>query len=167
MLLAGTSYDNRQIDFARKPRAMIRYSLRCENTHEFESWFQSASAYDSLRGAGQITCPLCGNGTVEKLLMAPAVRPARSAAGADAPPRHNLAEANSEIEQAMAALKAQIEANSEYVGVNFVTEARKMHSGEAPERAIYGEAKPDEARKLIEEGVPVAPLPFLPKRKAN
>jgi hypothetical protein len=67
----------------------------------------------------------------------------------------------------MAALKAQIEANSEYVGVNFVAEARKMHAGSAPERSIYGEAKPEEARKLIEEGVPVAPLPFLPKRKTN
>ena len=146
---------------------MIRYSLRCENTHEFESWFQSASAYDSLQDAGQISCPVCGNGAVEKLLMAPNVRPARSAAAEAPPARPNLAEPNSEIEQAMAALKAQIEANSEYVGVNFVAEARKMHAGSAPERSIYGEAKPEEARKLIEDGVPVAPLPFLPKRKAN
>lgn len=146
---------------------MIRYTLKCADAHEFESWFQSASAYDALQAAAQVTCPVCDSAKVEKLLMAPAVRPARATATEAQTPRPNLAEPSSEIEQAMAALKAQIEANSEYVGVNFVTEARKMHSGEAPERAIYGEAKPDEARKLIEEGVPVAPLPFLPKRKAN
>ena len=67
----------------------------------------------------------------------------------------------------MARMRAEIEAKSEYVGVNFVTEARAMHAGTTPERAIYGEAKPEEARKLLEEGVPVMPLPFLPSRKAN
>ena len=64
-------------------------------------------------------------------------------------------------------MRRQVEANSEYVGVNFVTEARAIHDGEAPERAIYGEARPEEARKLMEDGIPVAPLPFLPRRKAN
>jgi hypothetical protein len=51
--------------------------------------------------------------------------------------------------------------------MNFATEARRIHAGDAPERAIHGEAKPDEARQLIEEGLPVAPLPFLPARKVN
>jgi hypothetical protein len=146
---------------------MIRYTLKCADEHEFESWFQSASAYDALQATSQVTCPVCTSSKVEKLLMAPAVRPARAAESAAAVPRPNLAEPSTEIEQAIAAFKAQIEAKSEYVGVNFVTEARKMHLGEAPERSIYGEAKPDEARKLIEDGVPVAPLPFLPKRNAN
>ncbi len=146
---------------------MIRYTLKCAEEHEFESWFQSASAYDALQGAGQVTCPVCSTPRVEKLLMAPAVRPARMAAGDPPPSRPNLAQPATDLEQAMATLKEQIEANSEYVGVNFVAEARKMHSGESPERSIYGEAKLDEARRLIEDGVPVAPLPFLPKRKAN
>ncbi|HSF62903.1 MAG TPA: DUF1178 family protein, partial [Paracoccaceae bacterium] len=64
-------------------------------------------------------------------------------------------------------LRREVEANSEYVGVEFATEARRIHAGTAPERAIYGEARPEEARKLIEDGVPVAPLPFLPARKVN
>jgi hypothetical protein len=71
------------------------------------------------------------------------------------------------LEVKLAALRREIEANSDYVGMNFVTEARRIHSGEAPERAIHGEAKPDEARQLIEDGLPVAPLPFLPARKVN
>ncbi|MEF3047240.1 DUF1178 family protein [Pseudotabrizicola sp. L79] len=142
---------------------MIKYALKCAKAHEFESWFQSAAAYEALQVGGHVTCPVCGDSGVEKLLMAPSVRPARKA-GAE---KASLQAPASEVEQAMAALRAQIEANSEYVGVNFVTEARKMHAGDAPERAIYGEAKPEEAKKLIEDGVPVAPLPFLPKRKAN
>ncbi len=67
----------------------------------------------------------------------------------------------------MAALRAKIEASSEYVGLNFAAEARAIHDGDAPERAIYGEAKPDEAKRLIEDGIPVAPLPFIPVRKTN
>ena len=142
---------------------MIRYSLKCAQAHEFESWFQSAQAYESLLSAGHVTCAVCGSADVEKLLMAPAVRPARRAAGA--PPA--LSQPVSEKEQALAALRAQVEAHSEYVGMNFASEARAMHDGNTPERAIYGEARPEEARKLIEDGVPVAPLPFLPRRKAN
>jgi hypothetical protein len=67
----------------------------------------------------------------------------------------------------MAALRRHIESTSDYVGLNFAAEARRMHAGDAPERPIYGETRGDEARKLIEEGVPVAPLPFLPTRKTN
>jgi hypothetical protein len=72
-----------------------------------------------------------------------------------------------QIEQAVAKLRAEVEANSDYVGVEFAAEARKIHEGEAPARAIYGEAKLDEAKALIEDGVPVLPLPFTPKRKMN
>jgi hypothetical protein len=80
---------------------------------------------------------------------------------------HSLRDPQSEIEAAIAALRRQIEENSEYVGLNFAAEARQMHEGDSPVRAIHGEARPDEARKLIEDGVPVAPLPFLPTRKVN
>jgi hypothetical protein len=142
---------------------MIRYALKCAKAHEFESWFQSAGAYDALRGAGHVACPLCGDTAVEKLLMAPSVRPARKAEGA----KPSLQTPASEMEAALAAMRAEIEKNSDYVGMNFVAEARKMHAGEAPERAIHGEARLEEAKKLIEEGIPVAPLPFLPKRQAN
>jgi hypothetical protein len=147
---------------------MIRYSLKCEAGHGFDSWFQNAEAFSALRAAGQLSCPVCGTVRVEKALMAPAVRPARSAAaGPEAEAAPSLRDPQSELEAAIAALRRQIEANSDYVGMNFVTEARRMHLGEVPERAIHGEARPEEARKLIEEGVPVAPLPFLPSRKVN
>ncbi|PLL11064.1 DUF1178 domain-containing protein [Tabrizicola sp. TH137] len=139
---------------------MIRFSLKCDQDHGFESWFPSGAAYESLKAAGHVSCPVCGSVVVEKALMAPAVRPAREEAGP-------LRGAETPMEQAIAALKKQVEENSEYVGMNFVAEARRIHQGEAPERSIHGEARPEEAKKLIEEGVPVAPLPFLPARKVQ
>ena len=81
--------------------------------------------------------------------------------------RPRLGTPQSELEAALAALRRQVEENSEYVGMNFATEARAIHEGASPERAIYGEAKPEEAKRLIEDGIPVAPLPFRPARKSN
>ncbi len=73
----------------------------------------------------------------------------------------------SEAETALTKMRKDVEDNSDYVGLSFADEARKMHDGDAPERAIYGEAKLDDAKKLIEDGVPVVPFPFMPKRKTN
>jgi hypothetical protein len=137
---------------------MIRYALRCDSDHGFDSWFGSAEAYDRLRAAGHLACPDCGSTSVDKALMSPNVTPSRQKAlSAPQDPR----------EAALAELRRRIEENSEYVGLEFATEARRIHAGDAPERAIYGEARAEEARRLIEEGVPVAPLPFLPKARAN
>lgn len=133
---------------------MIRYSLKCANGHAFESWFASSEAFERLGAAKQVICPDCGNTSVEKALMAPAVRPA-------------LTEPATEREKALAELRAKVEANSEYVGTDFATEARRIHDGDAPGRSIYGEARLDEAKALIEDGIPVAPLPFMPPRRTN
>lgn len=145
---------------------MIRYSLKCGAGHGFDSWFQNAGAFSALQAAGQVTCPVCGSSEIGKELMAPAVRPARKAKAA-MPGKPDLSAPASELEEQIAALRRQIEENSEYVGMNFAAEARAIHAGDAPERAIHGEAKPEEARAMIEEGLPVAPLPFLPARKMN
>ena len=169
---------------------MIRYSLKCADNHRFDSWFQSAQAYGSLAEAGHVTCPVCGSSEIEKDLMAPSVRPARdkpAPLSAQAKPEKErkpekekskdtkaakkevraLDAPMSESEAALAELRRKVEANSDYVGPDFATEARKMHDGEIPHRSIYGEAGPDDARKLLEDGVPVAPLPFIPTRKSN
>lgn len=139
---------------------MIRYSLKCEQGHGFDSWFASASAYESLARAGHLACPTCGSATVDKALMAPAVASAEDKARPLAVPDDALA-------QKLAELRRHVEENSDYVGDAFVREARAIHLGEAPERAIWGEAKPDEAKALLDEGVPVAPLPFAIKAKVN
>ena len=152
---------------------MIRYALKCSKDHGFDSWFQSAEAFDKLRLRGLVTCMVCGDKTIAKSLMAPSVRPARNVARnvalpeAPAKPVRPLSEPANQLETAIAAMRRQIEENSDYVGMSFAAEARRIHAGTAPERSIWGEARPDEARALIEDGVAVAPLPFIPARKTN
>lgn len=166
---------------------MIRYALKCKDGHSFESWFQSAEAYDKLAAAGMVSCAICGSDKVEKAIMAPRVRPGRNAvskvgeaeapasvpasaqppAEPPAPAAGALSSPSGDLEKAVKELRSHIEKTSDYVGKDFVSEARKMHLGDSPERAIHGEAKPEEAKALIEEGVPVVPLPFLPNRKTN
>lgn len=135
---------------------MIRYNLRCDKGHEFDGWFRSSDGFQAMLGAGQVQCTHCGSAKVEKTLMAPAV-----------PSRAPLSQAQNPVEQALEKLRKHVEQNSDYVGLRFAEEARAIHEGRAPSRAIHGEARPDEARNLIEDGVPVTPLPFRPRQKAN
>ncbi|MEM6588135.1 MAG: DUF1178 family protein [Pseudomonadota bacterium] len=144
---------------------MIQFTLKCDKGHRFDSWFASNAAFEKLQRNGMAVCPVCGSTHVEKALMAPRVRDSK--ATADVPAERPLTSDPSPAEQAMAEMRRHVEENSEYVGLNFAQEARDIHNGDAPDRAIYGEAKPKEAKALIEEGVPVAPLPFVPGRKSN
>ncbi len=150
---------------------MIQYALKCSEGHSFDSWFQSAEAYDKLALAGLVTCAACGSTKVEKAIMTPRVQPARSAAATPqapaAEPAAKLGEPASDMEKAVAEVRKQIEQNSDYVGTDFASEARAMHVGDAPERSIYGEANLEDAKSLIDDGVPVTPLPFMPNRKTN
>lgn len=144
---------------------MIRYTLTCDQDHHFESWFQNGTAFDALEKSGHLSCAICGSTKVKRAIMAPSV-PAKGNTRTE-PKAGDLRAPMSDAETAVANLRKTVEDNSDYVGLSFAQEARKMHDGEAPERPIYGEAKLDDAKKLIEDGVPVAPLPFMPKRKAN
>ena len=152
---------------------MINYSLKCSNKHSFESWFQSADAFEKLQNAGMVTCAICGSTQVTKAIMAPRVNTASTPAPMAQPnaapetAQKPLQEPPHPAQQALKDFKAQMEKNADYVGSDFAQEARDMHYGLTPERAIYGEAKATEAKKLVEEGIPVAPLPFDPKRKTN
>ena len=141
---------------------MIQYSLKCENDHVFDSWFQSASAFETLEKSGHLTCAVCSSAHVKKAVMAP-----RVATKDNKTPPEKLAEPQSQQEKAIAELRRKVEENADYVGPRFADEARSMFLGATPERAIYGEANGAEAKALIEDGIPVAPLPFLPNRKAN
>ena len=141
---------------------MICYALTCEAGHRFDSWFKSAAAYDALAASGHLSCGVCGGSGVRKALMAPRVND-----GGDGAAREGLAQPGSEAEEALAALRQHVESHADYVGPRFAEEVRSMYLGAAPERAIYGEASGREARALLEDGVPIAPLPFLPTRKSN
>ena len=141
---------------------MIKFRLQCRNGHVVDSWFSSSADYDRLKSAGHLTCDICGSPEVEKTLMTPQVAPEST----DVVPAEDPA-TRRKVAKALAEMQREVEAKSDWVGDKFAQEARAIHEGDAPERSIYGQAKPDEARALIEDGVPVAPLPFRPKKIAN
>ncbi|MDP3895157.1 MAG: DUF1178 family protein [Mesorhizobium sp.] len=137
---------------------MIRFSLHCDQTHEFEGWFRNNDDFDTQAKRGLVECPSCGSKKVSKALMAPAVSTSRK--------REKVALAvNAEQRRMMAELKQiaeKVRENADYVGDKFADEARKIHFGEVEARGIYGEATPDEARELVEDGVEFMPIPVFP-----
>lgn len=152
---------------------MIRYTLRCECGHSFESWFQSSSAYDSQHKRHLVTCPACDSAKVEKAIMAPRLASkSTKAAPASEPataPDNSLAASPlamapeaQELAAKLRELREHVEKNAENVGRQFPHEARKIHYGDSEHRAIYGQATAEETRSLIDEGVEVMPLPLLP-----
>ncbi|MDJ1157454.1 DUF1178 family protein [Chelatococcus sp. SYSU_G07232] len=153
---------------------MIRYTLVCDQAHEFESWFPDSAAYDAQVGRGLVTCPTCGSHKVGKTIMAPAVVARREAKPAQRPAPAQpeapaqvalLSEKERQMRDMLRALKRHVVEHAENVGERFPEEARRMHAGDIEERAIYGKATADEARALIEEGIDVMPLPVLPDER--
>ncbi|HEX2654846.1 MAG TPA: DUF1178 family protein [Xanthobacteraceae bacterium] len=162
---------------------MIRYTLVCDKSHQFESWFQNAAAYDKQAARGLVACPLCNSTKVEKAIMAPALgRSAKKRGGDvapiqsnDSPPENKQTAASSsekpvavmseperELRTKLKELRDHLTKNADYVGKQFPDEARRMHYGEIEHRSIYGEASPDDAAALSEEGIAFQPLPLLP-----
>nr|WP_221364260.1 DUF1178 family protein [Sphingomonas jinjuensis] len=135
--------------------------MRCGGGHVFEAWFASSVAYDDQRDAGQLACPLCGDESIGKAAMAPAI-PAKSNR---APPPATVKAAL----KALACEQAKALEGSEWVGGRFADRARAMHQGDEPNARIHGQASLAEAKALIDEGVPVAPLPLpiIPPEQAN
>jgi hypothetical protein len=160
---------------------MIRYTLRCEREHTFESWFQDSAAYDLQAKRKLVSCPVCDSVKIEKAIMAPRIvgkkgrergepvpapTPAPTAASATEAPTAGstplLMAQERELRAKIKELRDHIVKNADNVGEKFPNEARKMHYGEIEQRPIYGEASPEEAKSLIDEGVEVSPMPVLP-----
>jgi len=148
---------------------MIRYALNCDQGHEFESWFPSSSAYDKQAKRGLLSCPHCGSDKIDKAIMAPRLSGTNREAAPEAPAPKNpvamLSPQEREIRSKLKELRDHLTKNAENVGQKFPEQARKMHYGEIEHRSIYGEASPEEAKGLAEEGVEFHPLPILPDDK--
>ena len=154
---------------------MIRYALACDKGHAFDSWFQDSAAYDKQIKRKLVTCPQCGSAKVEKAIMAPRLAGARTRkAAVDMPPAETPAAAaekspvaivspqEQEFRAKLKELREHLTKNADDVGQKFPDEARKMHYGEIEHRSIYGEATPEDAERLAEEGIEFHPLPILP-----
>ena len=142
---------------------MIKYALICVGEHPFEGWFATSVDYDDQAARGLVECPVCGSGDVRKQIMSPAVSGTKlRGSDADADPKMR-----SMMMEAMRRVRSHVTENFDYVGDQFATEARAIHEGASEDRGIYGEASPKEVRGLIEDGVPVAPLPPEPPKKSE
>ncbi|MGE0034780.1 MAG: DUF1178 family protein [Xanthobacteraceae bacterium] len=162
---------------------MIRYALICDHEHSFESWFQNSAAYDKQVKRGLVTCPICNSAKVSKALMAPrlsgvkkrgqAIAAPEAAPAADMPaavpapaaPVAMISPQEQEFRAKLKELREHIVKNADNVGQKFPEEARKMHYGEAEPRSIYGEASPEQAKELHEEGIEFHALPVLPDER--
>jgi hypothetical protein len=136
---------------------MIRFALRCAAGHEFEGWFRNGDGFEAQQQAGEIACPHCGDTEVEKGLMAPAIGRSRDSGPAISP---------AQLRAALVELRRQVETNCDYVGEGFAEEARRIHYGEVDPHAIYGEATNEESHELVEEGIQVGRIPWIPTTDA-
>jgi hypothetical protein len=135
---------------------MIKYALVCQAGHEFEGWFQSSNAYEIQAASGHLSCPMCGTPEISKAIMSPRI-------ATRSPADTRMSEERQQVVAFFEKIRAEVEANAEYVGPRFADEARKIHFSEADSRPIYGEATMEETRALREDGVPFTILPRLAK----
>lgn len=159
---------------------MIRYALICDKRHEFEIWFNSSADYDKQKKRKLVSCPVCDSTKVEKAIMAPAISKkgkrgadkagemavsnAADVVPANAPaPVAMMSPQELEFRAKLKELRDHLIKNADNVGKKFPEEARKMHYGEVEHRSIYGEASPEEAKEMIEEGIEFHPIPVLPE----
>lgn len=152
---------------------MIHYQVRCSRGHEFDGWFKDSHAFDRQAKRGLIECPVCADTEITRALMAPSLpRPTIAPPAAPQPaertepaPTAPMAVAGKAMPDQLRALlqkmRAEVEKNCDYVGPAFADEARRMHRGESARRGIYGEATPDEAETLSDEGIEVARIPWV------
>jgi hypothetical protein len=131
---------------------MILFSLRCTQAHEFEAWFRDGDSFAAQKEAGEIACPVCGEATVEKAIMAPRLSRSREGIVPDAVKMRAM----------LVELRQKIEANCDYVGDRFAEEARRIHYGESERHGIYGEASDAESRALTAEGIEFGRIPWVP-----
>lgn len=154
---------------------MIHYALRCGSDHEFDGWFRDSTSFEHQAAHGLLECPLCGDTSVARALMAPVVRGSRRAPApaAEAPlpavagpaqtDRAILPAMPDQVRAALQRLRAEVESTCEYVGPRFAEEARRIHAGEDAKRSIYGEATQAESAALAEDGIEVSRIPWIPR----
>jgi hypothetical protein len=141
---------------------MIRYALACDREHEFEGWFAASADFDDQQARGLLECPVCASKAVRKAIMAPAVAGAKTRSQDNSPAQNHQM-----MMEAMGRVRRHVEENFDDVGDAFAAEARAIHEGRSEDRGIYGQATSQEVRELVEDGVPIAPLPPEPRKKTE
>ena len=158
---------------------MIHYQLCCGDDHAFDGWFKDSAGFERQVGAGLVACPVCGSTAVRRALMAPRIGKrgvtvdpegraegeAKEAVPAKVPEKavDTAGAVPDQVRAMLQKLRAEVEKRCEHVGEKFAEEARAIHRGESAARGIYGEATPEQAESLAEEGIEVSRIPWVPR----
>ncbi len=143
---------------------MISFNLVCKNDHEFEGWFPNSTKFEEQRKKKRVECPVCGSRSVQKALSAPNIATGESRDNAR---REKMLKVASDHKAALSKMRDFVKDNCEDVGNEFAEEARKIHYGESEERGIYGQSTQEEVEELADEGIPVAPIPWMEETKEH
>ena len=160
---------------------MIKYALRCDHLHNWDAWFPSISAYDDQNSRGLVECPYCSSKMVEKAPMAPSIISSKLKSPPQSEPTTDAVKPEQEVmpiatpdmslalpeplKAMLTQMKERIEKTHDYVGDTFAREVRAMHEGETDERPIYGQSTASEVKALLEDDIPVTPLPIFANPK--
>lgn len=139
---------------------MITFTLQCTSEHRFEGWFPSGASFDEQAAKGEIACAICGDTSVTKAPMAPAVVSRRAS---EPMPNSGQPVDAAQALKMLRELRSKVESEFDYVGPDFAEEAKRIHYGETDERPIYGEATEEQASDLADEGIEIAKIPWVPR----
>ncbi len=138
---------------------MIKYNLKCQNDHEFESWFSNSKEFDKLNKKSLLECIYCSSKKINKSIMAPTIL--------------NSKEKDKQIEitnqdfndtkKKLSNLRKYIEKNFDYVGKDFSKKVRQVYYDKKSQKGIYGTTTPKQRDELAEEGIDLFSIPWINK----
>ena len=139
---------------------MIKYNLKCENNHEFESWFSNSNEFDNLKRKKLLECIFCSSKKISKSIMAPMV------SGIKKETIDEIQYLNDDIKndkKKLLELRKFVEKNFEYVGEDFSKKVREAYYNNKEKKTIYGKTTAHEREELAEEGIDLISIPWINK----
>ena len=139
---------------------MIKYNLKCDNDHEFESWFSDSKEFERLKTKKLLECIYCNSKIIKKSIMAPMISVSKNN-------NVNKFQMNEKIlkkqRNKLIKLRNYIEKNFEYVGEDFSKKVREIYYDKKNKKTIYGITSPEERKELKEEGIDLLSIPWVDK----
>ena len=139
---------------------MIKYNLKCENKHEFESWFSDSNEYEKLKKKMLLECIYCSSSKISKSIMSPMVSISKSS---NKKIKSNLDNKFVDEKKRLVKIRRFIEKNFDYVGENFSEKVREIYYNKKTKKAIYGTTTEKERRELLDEGIDLITIPWVNK----
>jgi len=138
---------------------MIKYNLKCNNDHEFESWFSDSREFDKLNKKKLLECIYCSSNKIQKSIMAPMISGTKSNEDSVSFVDQNLLDEKNKLLK----IRNYIEKNFEFVGDEFSKKVREVYYDKKTKKSIYGTTTSEEREELEEEGIDLLSIPWVSK----